>query len=276
MATGPVTVTTAANFIPELWSNSTLDFRQAKLVCADRVDRSFESELKHGDTLHVPNISELSVRLKAANTAITYENFTESVTDIPIDNHTYVAIKIEDIVKVQSKYDLMAKYTGQFGYNLAKDLDTTVNSIFDGFSQSVGTLLVGLTEEEIRRAVQYLNDANAPSEDRSFFVSPAEMNNLMSIDRLINKDYNLATSGPGSIGAMFGIPVFETTNLEGSNGAGHDCALLQRSAIALAVQQMPTTVSEYSVDDLAWKTAAHQVYGKKEMRDSHGVLMLAK
>ena len=274
MATGNITVTTAANFIPEIWSGETLDYREAKLVNAALVDRTFENDAKFGDTIHVPNVTELSTRTKSASTDITYETFTESVTDITIDTHKYAAIKIEDIVKVQSKYDLRQKYTGSFGYVLAKDVDTAVNGLYDGGSQTLGTLTVGLTDDDLRRAVQYLNDANAPSENRAWVFSPAEVKNLMGIDKLVNKDYNVSTlstnmSVQGMIGSIYGIPAFETTNVEGSNAAGHDNVLLQKSALALVMQLDIQNEAEYSVDALAWKLVAHQVYGLKEMRDSH-------
>lgn len=281
MAVGNITLTTAANFVPEIWSAQTLDFRQANLVNAMLVDRSFESDAKFGDTVHVPNITELTTRSKAAQTDITYENFTETVTDILIDTHKYAAIKIEDIVEVQSKYNLREKYVKQFAYVLAKDLDTAVASIYDGGSQTLGTLTVGLTDADLRRAVQYLNDANAPTTGRAWVFSPAEVNSLMGIDRLVNKDYNLSTLGAnisqqGMIGAIYGIPAYETTNLEGSNAAGHDNVLLQESAIALIVQQGVKVESQYDLDSVAFKTVAHQIYGKKEMRDDHLVWLQAK
>ena len=275
MAAGNMTTTTHANFIPELWSTKVLEFRQANLGAADRVDRNFEGEFEFGDTLHVPNLTELTVRTKAASTDVTYETYTEAVTDIVINTHTYAAIKIEDILKVQAMPGLMEKYTSQFGYVLKKDIDTAITGRFDGFTQAVGTLLVPLTEADYRRAIQYLNDANAPQEGRSWFLSPAEMTNALGIDKFVNKDYSAATVNGAHVGTIYGIPVFETTNLEGSNGAGHDNALIQESAIALAVQQNVVTESQYDIDALAWKTVAHQIYGHQEMRDNHGVWMPA-
>ena len=276
MAAGNVTTTTAANFIPEIWAMPTLDFRQAQLVNAMLVNRDFEAAVKFGDTVHITNVSELSTRSKSASTDITYETFTETTVDVVINQHKYASIKIEDIAEVQAQQSLREKYASQFGYVLAKDLDTAVNNLYDGFSQTRGTLLVGLTEEDLRRAIQYLNDANHPTTDRAFVFSPAEMNNLYGIDRLVNSQYNLASLGPniseqGMIGTIYGIPTYQTTNVEGTNAAGHDNALLHKDAIVLIVQQGMKVESEYSVDSIAWKTVAHQIYGILELRDSAGV-----
>ena len=281
MAVGGHTITTDAIFIPDVWSGQTLDFRQANLVNAQLVDRSFESDAKFGDTIKVPNITELTTRTKSAGTDITYEVNTETSTDIAIDTHKYAAIKVEDIVEVQSKYPIRSKFTGQFGYVLAKDLDTAVAALYDGATQTLGTLTVALTDEDLRRGIQYLNDANHPSTDRAFVFSPAEMTSLMGIDRLVNKDYNLASLGAnlsqqGLVGTIYGIPAYQTTNLEGSNGAGHDNVLLHRSFLALVVQQGVKMETEYSVDAVAWKVVAHQIYGLKEMRDTAGVVYTSK
>ena len=46
-----ITVTTAANFIPELWAAETLRAFEAKLGLDDRVNRRFEKGLSFGDTI---------------------------------------------------------------------------------------------------------------------------------------------------------------------------------------------------------------------------------
>ena len=281
MAAGNITITTAAGFIPEIWAMETLDFRQANLVNAMLVNRDFEAEVSFGDTVHITNVSELSTRSKAASTDITYETFTETTVDVSINVHKYASIKVEEIAIVQAQQNIREKYTKQFGYVLGKDLDTQVNALYDGFTQTLGTLTVALTEEDLRRGIQYLNDANHPATERAFVFSPAEMTSLYGIDRLVNKDYNVASlnanlSTQGMVGTIYGIPTYETTNVEGSNGAGHDNALIHKDAIVLIVQQGVKTVSQYDVDSLADKLVAHQINGILELRDTAGVWYASK
>jgi hypothetical protein len=280
MAAGNITTTTADVFIPEIWALPVLDIRQANLVNANLVNRDFEASVDFGDTVHIPNVSELSTRTKSASTDITYETFTETDVDVSINQHKYASIKIEDIVKVQAQQNLQDIYTRQFGYVLGKDLDTAVNGLYDGASQTIGTLTVGLTEEDLRRGIQYLNDANHPDTDRAFVFSPAEMNNLFGIDRLVSQDFNLASlknlNQQGLAGSIYNVPVYQTTNLEGSNAAGHDNVLMHKDFIVLIVQQGMKTEAEYSVDSLAWKLVAHQIYGLLELRDTAGVWYASK
>jgi hypothetical protein len=280
MAVGNVTVTTAAGFIPELWALPTLDFRQANLVNANLVNRDFEAAVDFGDTVHITNVSELSTRTKSASTDVTYETFTETTVDVVINAHKYAAVKVEKIAEVQAQQNLQDTYTKQFGYVLGKDLDTAVNGLYDGASQTIGTLTVGLTEEDLRRGIQYLNDANHPDTERAFVFSPAEMNNLYGIDRLVSQDFNLASlknlNQQGLAGSYQGVPIYQTTNVEGSNAAGHDNILMHKDFIVLIVQMGMEVVSQYDVDSLADKVVAHQIYGLLELRDTAGVWFASK
>jgi hypothetical protein len=271
MADGPITGTSAASFIPDNWSGQTLDFREEVIVLANLFDQSFEKDAAFGDTVKVPNVTKPTVRTKAENTDVTFENVVESLTTITINVHTYAGIELEDLPKIQSKYDLQAKYAGKFGYVLGEDVDTALAGRIDGFTNNVGTMAVAPTDEEVRRADQYLNDAAAPTTERFWAVSPAQLNALMGIDKYMSKDYMVASFSQGQKGTLYTHPLYMTQNLEGDNTAGHDNVFAHKSAIAIVRQMKVTMESQYVVKRLAHQTVAHQIYGHQEMRDDHGV-----
>ena len=63
------TITTAANFIPEEWSDEVLARYKQKLVLANLVTKiNFKG--KKGDTLHLPVPARGSASAKAANTQV--------------------------------------------------------------------------------------------------------------------------------------------------------------------------------------------------------------
>lgn len=254
-----------------MWSGQTLDYREENLVLANLFDRSFENDAKFGDTIHVPNITKLTVRTKAANTDATFEAFTETLTDITINVHTYVGIELEDIADIQSKYDLQSKYSAGMGYPLAEDVDTALAARLDGFTNNVGTMNVDPTDEDVRRGIQHLNDAPTPTKERFAVTSPAQQNGLMGIDKFMSKDYAVAEFSNGQIGTLYTIPVYMTQNLEGDNTNGHDNGVGHKSAIALVMQMKMRVQSEYVVKRLANQTIADQIYGHQEMRDDHFV-----
>ena len=281
MATGAtefIDNTTADVFIPEIWSPLAIVAREQQLVFAKLVDRRFENGLSAGDTIHVPGVSDLAARTKSTNTAITYETVTESNTDITISTHKYAAIAVESITKVQNNRDQLQLYAGKFGYALGLDVDDTLAGLPYNFSQTVGTLAAENTYHDYLRAIQYLDDANAPAESRYFVISPAAEVGLMKQDIYTNNDYTML-HGEGRntalefayVSSFLNIPVYKTTNVEGTNSAGHDNTLFQKETIALVMQMAPQMHSMFDIDYFTDKVAIEQLYGTQEMRDDHGV-----
>ena len=270
--------TTADVFIPEIWSPLAIVAREQQLVFAKLVDRKFEDGISAGDTIHVPGVSDLAARTKSTNTAITYETVTESNTDITISTHKYAAIAVESITKVQNNRDQLQLYAGKLGYALGLDVDDTLAGLPDNFSQTVGTLAAENTFHDYLRAIQYLDDANAPAESRYFVISPAAEVGLMKQDIYTNNDYSMLHGEDRNtalefayVSSFLNIPVYKTTNVEGSNSAGHDNTLFQKETIALVMQMAPQMHSMFDIDYFADKVAIEQLYGTQEMRDDHGV-----
>ena len=121
-----VTVTTGANFIPEMWSGAILDYAEAQFSLKDRVT-DFSSMLAGGgDTLHIPKVTEETAASKSADTAVTYSANTDGKIDLSVDQHHYEAKRIEDIVKVQESADLFSMYARSMGYAIAKKVENYI------------------------------------------------------------------------------------------------------------------------------------------------------
>lgn len=287
MATGAtefIDSTTADVFIPEIWSALAIVAREARLVFANLVDRRYEDSLRFGDTIHVPSIGNLTAqtKTKASNSAIVYETVTETNVDITIATWEYSAIAVESIVKVQGNRDLLKAYAGKMGFALDLAVDDVVAGLVDDFGNAVGTLGTPVSYVDWLRARQYLDDSNAPEEDRVMVISPAEESNTMQLDHFINNDYSVLRNGTGGqtgdsskgfIGRWLGMPIHKSTNVEGSNAAGHDNAMFQKQALCLVMQMKPTSHSMYDIDFFVDKVAMETLYGSREMRDDHGVFV---
>ena len=283
MATGAtefIDNTTADVFIPELWSMEAIVARENQLVFANLVDRKFEKGLSYGDTIHVPGVSNLAVRTKSTNGAVTYETVTESNTDISIGTHQYAAIALENITRVQNNRDQLQLYAGKLGYALALAVDDVLAGLIDNFSQTVGTLAVEFTDDDILRARQYLDDADAPQDGRVMVVSPAQETGLLKLDRFVHNDYE-AVHGPARetglekayVSSFMGMPIYRSVNVEGTNAAGHDNGMFQKEALALIMQLAPKTYHQFDIDYIVDKVVVEQLYGTSEIRDDHGVYM---
>ncbi len=296
MATGNITTTTAANFIPEIWSPECRVATEANLVMQKLVNTSYEGEIKeYGDTVHIPDISNLTAKDKSAGSDVSFETITEGKVDLVINKHKYAAFKLEDVVKVQSRVDLRAKYTEKVGYALAKAIDSDVLALYSGLSQSVGSAGVDITDANLLRAMQYLDDADAPSGDRSLVLKPAQMKALLKLDKFVRADAvgYLAAMSPivtgklqggefnptevkGYFGQVYGISVYVTTNVPttGTSPVSTHNLLFHRDAFILALQQDIRVQADYNIRSLATEVVADVLYGCKEFRDEFAVRVL--
>ncbi len=86
LGTNNTTITTAANFIPEIWSDEVLARYKQALVLGNLVTKiSFKG--KKGDTLHLPVPARGTPSSKAANTQVTLIADTATLVDVLINKH---------------------------------------------------------------------------------------------------------------------------------------------------------------------------------------------
>jgi N4-gp56 family major capsid protein len=260
-------------FSPDIWSKQVLRATESNLVFAKCVDRGYEDDASVGKAVKVASIGNVAARAKTENTAITYETVAETATTITLNIWSYAAVGIEDIVKVQSIVDVQNEYQMKMGYAVARDIDSKLATDVAGFSQTVGTLGTPLADVDVVRANQYLDDADAPEEDRFMVMSPAEKANKMTLDRWTNALYigNPKPVITGSLGDMYGLNLFVTTNLVKPAAGQANNAVFQREAVALIVQRSPKMHLFYDIDFFTWKLASEVIYGHQEMRDAFGV-----
>ncbi len=287
-----ITRTTADVFIPELWSGLAVVEREDVLIFGGLVDRRLEAELSMGDTIHVPSLSNLgSARTKSVATAITYVTVTETNVQagdggfdgvtVVVNTHDYQAIALESIAKLQTDRDMLALYAGKMGFSLGLAIDDVLAAYMDTVVNSVGTLAVDNDEDDVLRAIQYLDDANVPQEDRAMVVSPAQAIAFLKLDVFVHNDYSrLQGSLEGKPGldrayqnSFLDNPIFKSTNVDGTNAVGHDNALFHREFVTQITQMMPTAHSFFDIDFFTDKVAIEQVSGSSVVRDDHAVFM---
>lgn len=274
-----VTVTTAANFIPEIWSNDILRVVEANLIIGPRV-HNYSAEVKeYGDTIHVPSVTEISATAKTAGTDMTFTANTEGVVDIAIDQHYYAAVKIEDIAKIQAQANLMSEYTTAIGYAVAKKMDATLAALAAGFSQTTGTTNTAITDAVILSSIQYLDEANAPFTNRHFIIKPAAKKDILSLDKFVLFQNTGAVNGSsrvlnGQLGEVYGVEIGVTTNItQSASPVTNQNMMFHKDALGLATQESVRVQSQYKLESLATIVAADAIWGVKEMRDTFGVLV---
>jgi N4-gp56 family major capsid protein len=296
--TPAVTVTTAATFIPEIWSDEIIAAYKKNLVLANIVMKmNFKG--KKGDAVHIPAPTRGSASAKAASTAVTLIADTETEIKVDINKHFEYSRFIEDIVEAQALNSLRQFYTADAGYALAKQVDTSLIQLGRAFNgATVGTndyatatatskAFIGgdgttaynssssnasaLTDAAIRRTIQRLDDNDTPMDNRFFLIPPSSRNTLMGLSRYTEQAFvgNGNAIRTGEIGNLYGIPVFTSSNAD--TGAGNSttdriCLMGHKDAMVLVEQIGIRSQTQYKQDYLATLFTSDTLYGVAALR----------
>ena len=301
LGTNNVTITTAATFIPEIWSDEIVATYKSNLVLANLIKKmSFKG--KKGDTVHIPAPTRGSASVKAASTQVTLIAGTESEVVVTIDKHYEYSRLIEDIVAAQALASLRNFYTEDAGYALARQVDTSLIQLGRGvqgggstaaysgaFSGADGTTayvagantgLGALTDAAIRRSIQRLDDSDVPMDNRFLVIPPSSRNTLMGLARyteqaFVGEQGAANTIRNGEIGNLYGVPVFVSSNADTTSGStACRVALLGHKDFAVFVEQMGVrSQTQYKQEYLGTLFTADTLYGVKELRDGAAVAL---
>ena len=295
---GFVDNTSAATFIPEIWSDEVVAAYQKNLVLANLV-KKISMTGKKGDTLHIPKPVRGDAHAKAENTAVTVQNATESEVQVTINKHFEYSRLIEDITETQALASLRQFYTGDAGYALAKQVDSSLFELGKSFGDNGGDYVgtgsyyidasSGLTayaadtvasadvftDAGFRDLIQKMDDADVPMDNRCLVVPPSVRNEIMGLTRYSSSDFvDGRVVNNGQIGNIYGIDIFVSSNCPvveaaADNSAGGDvkqAMLFHKDAMVLAEQMGVRSQTQYKQDFLATLYTADTLYGTSVLR----------
>lgn len=279
MATGAFptathTNTTLASVIPLKWGSKMNNWYRDKLV-AGKFFTDLSSEFDSGAlSVYVPNITAMTAFTKSNATVVTLNNPTDTKVTLTVDTWKECSFAIEDkeVQQVMKQYSYMEVLAKNCAQVVGEAYEDAIIALFDDFSQTVGTSAAGLLDSNIRRAIQYLDDAKVPQEDRAFFLSPKQVwQDVQAIDRF-SLLVNTKGADPvlkGHVGYLYGIPVIMTPRIGTTLGSAQSC-LAHKDAIVHGSTIMRVQ-SNYIPQYLSTVTTADVVYGVVENRDTSGV-----
>jgi N4-gp56 family major capsid protein len=275
-------------FIPELWSDEIIAAYKANLVVAPLVTK-INHVGKKGDSIHIPRPNRQSASLKEGDKEVTLIIPTHNELNVIIDKHYEYSVLIEDIVDIQALDSMRRFYTDDAGYALAKRVDTDLLELAqliggnegldyvnaadiggDGTTAYDGSNASVITDAGIRNALQTLDDADTPMDNRVLIVPPVEKNNLLGIARYTEQAF--VGSGEsirnGQIGDIYGTPVFVSTNCPTavSTDDARIATLMHKEAYILAEQMTVRSQTQYKQEFLADLMTSDTVYGVKGAR----------
>ncbi len=305
LGSNQVTTTIANNFIPELWSDEVIGAYKSNLVVANLVTK-LSHKGKKGDTIYIPVPARGSASAKAANTQVTLSAATNTAVTVSINKHYEYSKLIEDIAEVQALASMRKFYTDDAGYALAKQVDTDLFALSEGFqggtvggtgAASYETAVKGsdgttaytgnssnaadITDAGIRRMILTLDDADVPMDSRVMVVPPICANDMLGINRFTEQQF--IGSGDaiktGKIGMIYGVDVYISSNCpttgDAVNLAGNNTdrvgMMLHKDALVFAEQVGVRSQTQYKQEYLGDLFTADTIYGIGTLREDAGV-----
>jgi N4-gp56 family major capsid protein len=304
---GFVDNTSAATFIPEIWSDEIIAAYKTNLVLAPLV-KKMSMKGKKGDTIHIPAPTRGVASAKVENTAVTVQNAVESEVIVTINKHFEYSRIIEDITETQALSSLRQFYTGDAGYALAKQVDDDLFALGQYFGNGSGSWVhnnsffcdasTGLTayaEDTVapadvftdacfRALIQQMDDLDVPMDNRSFVMPPSLRNAITGIDRYVSSDFvdgRAVTNG--KLGNLYGIDLFVTSNCpivetaaanSANTGNVRGALLIHKDACVLAEQVGIRSQTQYKQEFLGTLYTADTLYGTKVVRPESGLVLV--
>tara|TARA_R110000822_G_scaffold218625_1_gene352969 strand:- start:1446 stop:2378 length:933 start_codon:yes stop_codon:yes gene_type:complete len=301
LGSGQQTVTTAANFIPELWSDEVIAGYKKNLVLGNIVTKINHSG-KKGDTINIPAPVRGAATAKSANTQVTLQGDTHGTVALSVNKHYEYSVVIEDITEVQALSSLRRFYTDDAGYALATQVDTDIFTICEGLQSGTvggtGTALwekakiggdgstdfVGgtsnasdITDAGIRKLILTLDNADVPMDNRCLVIPPIAANDMLGINRFTEQQFigDGNAIKTGKIGSIYGIDVFVSNNcptVTTTNSVSVRIGvILHKDAIALVEQMGVRSQTQYKQEYLGDLFTADTLYGVGELRNLSGI-----
>lgn len=227
------------NFNPVLWSKAFLFNLNKKHVHADVMNRDYEGEVKHGQSVKISSIGRISVKNYTRNAGAggTAASPTIAGIDRPeilqgsslfltIDQQKYFNFEIDDIDRWQQVPDLMDKAMKEAAYAMANTVDLFANqTLQEGVATanqlSARTIGTGAGDAD---AYELLVDLGVALEEQDVFgdkwiiVPPWFVGMLRKDDRFVGNGTgdNMETLKNGKIGRAAGFDIRQSNNLSGT------------------------------------------------------------
>ena len=306
-STPQVTNTTAATFIPEIWSDEIIAEYEKSLVLANLV-KKMSMKGKKGDTIHVPSPTRGNASQKVSETSVSLIAATEGELIITIDQHWEYSRMIEDITETQALASLRRFYTSDAGYALARQTDSVLFGLGTSLGNGNGSSWVNsatfmpatttgaavaytidtvtaahaFTDLTMRDLLQKLDDNDVPMTGRFFVIPPVLSNDIRGIERYNSSDFvNGRSTETGKMGELYGVDIYTSTNVpvietaaqNSANGDVRGALLAHSDAYVLAEQIGVRSQTQYMQEFLSTLFTADRLFGVQAYRPENGVTL---
>lgn len=243
----------SGTFIPTLWSGKLAAKFYATTVFGEIANTNWYGEISQvGDTVVVNTIPDITINEYKVGMQLTYEVPQGETFEIKVDKGHYFAFNVQDVMKLQSKPNLMSMFTDDATMKMKIKVDSiglydtffdaagdwrtrtgtgnvydavweknrgkTAGAISGAYDMGTDDAPIALTADNIlsyiTQAATVLDEANVPADGRYMVITPQEHQLLMN-SKLVAADFmgdSTSALRNGRIGQIAGF-TFYVSNL---------------------------------------------------------------
>lgn len=261
--------TSAANFIPEIWSKKLQAKFYASSVLPSISNTDYEGEITgEGNKVKIRTVP--SVTVADYTGTVSYADVTTQVVELNIDKAKSYAFKVDDILKVQADIAFQNEATKDASEQMRIAVETDVlANVVTGATTTLDKASVSSSNilDHILEAARKLDELNIPDSDRFLVLSP------LYIEMLKKSDLKLAyLTGDGQsplrngkVGAVDRFTIYQSNLLAAGTGgdAGKTLCLAGHPKAICFASQFVKTETVRLTDTFGDGVRGLKVYGYK-------------
>ena len=242
--------------------------------------KNYAIPASNGKTITVPiyptqTAASVTEGDEVSNTEVSTNGVTLTVSTVAIRTI------ITDLVRASSASNVVADMGRLFGEAIAKKMDQDLLGLFSGFATNVGDATTPFSAAILAQAVARLRANAVPSDQLACVVNPYVAYDLKSAltNTFANPNAGIIQNEAmqtGYVGTLFGVPVFESSNIANTGTAGdYVGAVFHRDALGLAMIGDITIETQRSARHIGDDIVASAHYGVGELYDLYGCKITA-
>lgn len=213
---------------PEIWAREQQKVFYKENIAMKIADTSFKAEMAFGDTLNRPYRSSDNVQAYVRGTDITITDKTDTNEQLSVNRQFAKGFYMDDFDKIQSRYDLIAKYAADDAVQLSNQVDADVlgeyanatSVVDDGTIGGTSGNGIALTTSNVLSVVsaakKKLRKQNIPLNDLFGAISPEFEDILIQYGAGRDTTMGDGLNEDGSIMNFYGFALYGSNQLAGS------------------------------------------------------------
>ena len=204
-------------FIPKVWSARLKENLHKSLVFGALCNRNYEGDIAQwGDTVHINNLADITVRAYKPNTDIADpEQLSGTDTTLVIDHGAYYNFYINDVDAAQARADIMEAAMQGAARKLAEDTESYILGVIrkGAGTKASGAIPAGGVYELIVGIKTALDGKNVPRMGRKLIVPSSVEAELLIDNRFVTGTMGEHRLAEGSVARAAGFDIYISNDL---------------------------------------------------------------